>query len=91
MPAYTFEALDDQGNTRKGVIEGESARVVRGQLRAQSLVPLNVEPVTGESANGWGGLHPRDAAAVVVAGVAGRAGGFGESGSPKCGRWKREC
>ena len=59
MPAFTFEALDDQGNTRKGVIEGESARVVRGQLRAQSLVPLNVEPVTGESANGStsGGLN----------------------------------
>lgn len=59
MPAYTFEALDDQGNTRKGVIEGESARVVRGQLRAQSLVPLNVEPVTGESADGStsGGLN----------------------------------
>ena len=59
MPAYTFEALDGQGNTRKGVIEGESARVVRGLLRAQSLVPLNVEPVTGESANGStsGGLN----------------------------------
>jgi general secretion pathway protein F len=52
MPAYTFEALDDQGNTRKGVLEGESARVVRGLLRAQSLVPLNVEPVVGESSNG---------------------------------------
>jgi general secretion pathway protein F len=52
MPAYTFEALDDQGNIRKGVMEGESARVVRGLLRAQSLVPLNVEPVVGESSNG---------------------------------------
>jgi general secretion pathway protein F len=52
MPAYTFEALDDQGNTRKGVIEGESTRVVRGLLRAQSLVPLNVEPVVGESSSG---------------------------------------
>jgi general secretion pathway protein F len=52
MPAFTFEALDDQGNTRKGVIEGESARVVRGILRAQSLVPLNVESVVGESSNG---------------------------------------
>ena len=52
MPAFTFEALDDQGNTRKGVIEGESARVVRGLLRAQSLVPLNVESVVGESSIG---------------------------------------
>lgn len=49
MPAYTFEALDDQGNTRKGVMEGESARVVRGLLRAQSLVPLSVESITNES------------------------------------------
>ena len=51
MPAFTCEALDNQGSTRKGVIEGESARVVRGLLRAQSLVPLNVQPLTGESAN----------------------------------------
>ena len=52
MPAFTFEALDDQGNTRKGVIEGESSRVVRSLLRAQSLVPLNVEPVVGELSSG---------------------------------------
>ena len=52
MPAFTFEALDAQGDTRKGVLEGESARVVRGLLRAQSLVPLNVEPVVGDSSNG---------------------------------------
>ena len=52
MPAFTFEALDDQGNSRKGVMEGESARVVRGLLRAQTLVPLTVEPVIGESSNG---------------------------------------
>ncbi len=52
MPAFTFEALDAQGGTRKGVLEGESARVVRGLLRAQSLVPLNVEPVVGDSSNG---------------------------------------
>jgi general secretion pathway protein F len=59
MPAFTFEALDAQGNTRKGVLEGESARVVRGLLRAQSLVPLNVEPVVGDSSSGSsaGGLN----------------------------------
>jgi general secretion pathway protein F len=51
MPAYTFEALDAQGNNRKGVMEGESARVVRGLLRVQSLVPLSVEPVVGEGLN----------------------------------------
>jgi general secretion pathway protein F len=59
MPAYTFEALDEQGNNRKGVMEGESARVVRGLLRVQSLVPLSVEPVVGEGSNSSssGGLN----------------------------------
>lgn len=59
MPAFTFEALDDQGNTRKGVIEGESLRAVRSLLRTQSLVPLSVEPVVGElnSDTTYGGLN----------------------------------
>lgn len=51
MPAYTFEALDAQGNNRKGVMEGESARVVRGLLRTQSLVPLSVEPVVVDASD----------------------------------------
>ena len=45
MPAFTFEALDDQGQTRKGVVEADSAKAARSQLRAQALVPLAVEPV----------------------------------------------
>lgn len=49
MPAYTFEALDAQGNTRKGVMEGDTARAVRSMLRLQALVPLTVEPVFGNS------------------------------------------
>jgi general secretion pathway protein F len=59
MPAYTYEALDAQGNNRKGVMEGESARVVRGLLRAQSLVPLSVESIVGEGSNSasLGGLN----------------------------------
>jgi general secretion pathway protein F len=45
MPAYSFEALDTQGQTRRGVLEADSARAARSQLRAQDLVPLKVEPV----------------------------------------------
>jgi general secretion pathway protein F len=45
MPAYAFEALDTQGQTRRGVLEADSARTARSQLRAQDLVPLKVEPV----------------------------------------------
>ena len=43
MPAYTFEALDAQGQTRRGVLEADTARAARSQLRAQSLVPLKVD------------------------------------------------
>ena len=45
MPAYTFEALQADGKTRKGVIDADSARAARAQLRGQSLVPLAVAPV----------------------------------------------
>ncbi|MEO8248327.1 MAG: type II secretion system inner membrane protein GspF [Burkholderiales bacterium] len=47
MPAYSFEALDANGLSRKGVMEADTARAARGLLRAQSLVPLAVEPVAG--------------------------------------------
>jgi general secretion pathway protein F len=45
MPAFTFEALDAQGQTRKGTLEADNARAARSQLRSQALVPLQVEPV----------------------------------------------
>jgi general secretion pathway protein F len=45
MPAYSFEALDAQGHTSKGVIDADTARAARGLLRSQLLVPLVVEPL----------------------------------------------
>ena len=45
MPAYSFEALQTDGKTRKGVIEADTARSARALLRDQALVPLAVEPV----------------------------------------------
>ena len=46
MPAYTFEALTADGQTRKGVMQADTARVARGLLRAQALVPVLVEAVS---------------------------------------------
>ncbi|MEY4979218.1 MAG: type secretion system protein [Pseudomonadota bacterium] len=46
MPAYTFEALDAQGVTQKGLIEADTTRAARSLLRARALVPLLVEPAT---------------------------------------------
>jgi general secretion pathway protein F len=54
MPVYSFEALTSQGETRKGVIEADSAKAARGLLRGQTLVPLKVEPVGLEAAQADG-------------------------------------
>ena len=43
MPAYSFEALDTEGKTRKGVLEADSVKAARTQLRTQKLVPISVD------------------------------------------------
>lgn len=43
MPAYSFEALDPQGQTRRGVLEAETQRHARAQLRTQGWVPLKIQ------------------------------------------------
>ena len=45
MPAYRYEALDAAGKPATGLLEGDNARAVRAQLRAQQLVPLEVSVV----------------------------------------------
>ena len=45
MPAFSYEVLDAQGQTRKGMIEADSAKAARSLLRAQAMVPLAVEPL----------------------------------------------
>jgi general secretion pathway protein F len=53
MPAYRFQALDDQGKTRNGLIEADNAKAARAKLRGQQLVPLDVQAV-GASASATG-------------------------------------
>jgi general secretion pathway protein F len=62
MPVYSYEALTVEGQPRKGVIEADSAKAARSLLRAQTLVPLQVEsvgaqgnPSIGEEKTGLGG------------------------------------
>jgi general secretion pathway protein F len=45
MPAYSFEAMQRDGKVRRGVIEADTARAARSLLRAQALVPLEVNAV----------------------------------------------
>ena len=62
MPAFRYEAVDAGGITRKGVLNADSPRAARSDLRLQGLTPLNVEAI---------------AAQVDESGVA-RSRGFGE-------------
>ena len=42
MPAYTYEAITESGATERGVVEADSERAAKSQLRAQSLIPLKL-------------------------------------------------
>jgi len=48
MPAFQYTALNDKGNKKQGVLEGDNARQVRKQLRDLSLVPVSVEAVASK-------------------------------------------
>lgn len=43
MAAFEYKALDAKGRQKKGVIEADSSRQVRQQLREKGLTPLSVE------------------------------------------------
>lgn len=43
MPAFEYLALDQNGREKKGILEGDSARQIRSQLRDQGLSPLTVD------------------------------------------------
>ena len=42
MPAYKYEALADNGKTTTGIVEAETPKAARAQLRTQALVPLTL-------------------------------------------------
>ena len=50
MAAFSYRALNTAGKTVKGVVEGDSERQVRNQLRAQQLKPLQILSVAQKEA-----------------------------------------
>ncbi|KAB7622993.1 type II secretion system inner membrane protein GspF [Alkalilimnicola sp. S0819] len=52
MGAFEYKALDERGKERKGVLEGDTARQVRAQLREQGWIPLDVEGIAEQSSRG---------------------------------------
>lgn len=50
MGAYQYVAVDSLGKERKGVIEGDTPRQVRGMLRERDLIPVEVTEIEGKRA-----------------------------------------
>ncbi|MBN9131762.1 MAG: type II secretion system inner membrane protein GspF [Nitrosospira multiformis] len=63
MEAYRYEALDPEGRTVRGVLQADTARQARAQLRAQGLLPSTVNQVRareGSQASWVRGLRPEE-------------------------------
>ncbi|GJG97006.1 type II secretion system inner membrane protein GspF [Cupriavidus pauculus] len=60
MPAYRYEAADAAGRVDRGVIEADSPKQARSQLRARGLTPLTVDPLAGA------GLAQRSSSGMFV-------------------------
>ncbi len=53
MPAFRYEAVDTAGSASKGVLQADSPRAARADLRARGLLPLAVDAiVSGADAKG---------------------------------------
>jgi len=52
MAAFEYQALDAKGRQKKGVLEGDSARQIRQQLREKGWMPLDVSPTTEKQSGG---------------------------------------
>lgn len=48
MGAYQYVAVDALGKERKGVLEGDTPRQVRGLLRERDLIPVEVTEIEGK-------------------------------------------
>jgi general secretion pathway protein F len=52
MPAFEYRSLDHRGKVRKGVLEGDSARQIRQQLKGKGWVPLEVNEARDRAEGG---------------------------------------
>ncbi|HCT41037.1 MAG TPA: type II secretion system protein GspF [Moraxellaceae bacterium] len=56
MPAFEYVSVDADGRKQKGVLEADSARQVRQQLRDKGWLPVSVEPAAREHKQEKSGL-----------------------------------
>ncbi|MES2933298.1 MAG: type II secretion system inner membrane protein GspF [Pseudomonadota bacterium] len=48
MPAFRYEAADALGAISKGVVNADSTRAARADLRSQGLLPITVDPIAAQ-------------------------------------------
>lgn len=58
MPAFRYEAVDAAGSTLRGVLNTDTARSARADLRAQGLTPIDVTAIAAQI-DSAGNLHRR--------------------------------
>lgn len=51
MPAFRYEAIQPDGKNKSGVINADSLRAARAELRGQGLTPILVDQISGEEKN----------------------------------------
>ena len=67
MPAYQYIAIDASGKQQKGVLEGDSARQIRQQLRDKQWIPVQVDAVEQKDKHASSGLFQKKFTAYDLA------------------------
>ena len=70
MPAFRYEAVEPSGKPRRGLVDAESSRAVRDQLRAEGLTPTVIEAANAQSATGMASGYAVDRMRLPAAQVA---------------------
>ncbi|HXC41220.1 MAG TPA: type II secretion system inner membrane protein GspF [Burkholderiales bacterium] len=65
MEAFRYEALDADGRTITGVVQADTPRQARSQLRAQGLLPSVVDRVSAHEARASRGIAPAELALLT--------------------------
>src|SRR6187455_183500 len=67
MPGFRYQAYNVEGKLHKGVLEADSARQARAQLRDQGLTPYRVEVIAANDPAGGARFRPVALSATQVA------------------------
>ena len=67
MAAFEYKALDKQGKQLQGVLEADSLRQIRQQLREKNLMPIDVKQVeTATNKNAKKGFNSKISASELA-------------------------